>query len=60
MGWRSQSMTLSQAEKLALKVLKEVMEEKLTATNIQLASVTAERGYRLHTKEELETAIASL
>ena len=53
-------MTLSQAEKLALKVLKEVMEEKLTATNIQLASVTAERGYRLHTKEELETAIASL
>jgi len=56
---RLQSMTLEQAEKLALKVLKEVMEEKLTATNVQVASVTKERGYRLHTKEELEAAVAA-
>ena len=53
-------MTLAQAEKLALKVLKEVMEEKLTSTNIQVASVTAERGYRLHTKEELDVAVAAV
>jgi len=32
-------MTLKEATVLALKVLKEVMEEKLNSTNIEVASV---------------------
>ena len=35
-------MSLSDAAKLAIKVLKQVMEEKLNSTNIQLAKVTEE------------------
>ena len=35
-------MTLQEAQQLALKVLKDVMEEKLDAKNVQLASVTKE------------------
>lgn len=33
-------MTLAQAEDLALKVLKEVMEEKLDHNNVQLCTVS--------------------
>lgn len=36
---RSQSMTLEEAQVLALKVLKQVMEEKLDYNNVQLAQV---------------------
>ena len=53
-------MTLAEAEMLALKVLKEVMEEKLSSTNVEVATVTRERGYRLMTKEELEPLVAAL
>ena len=34
-------MTLEEAHILALKVLKEVMEEKLDETNVQLAQVSS-------------------
>ena len=40
-------MTLEEAEKLALKVLKQVMEEKLSSSNIQLAIVTKETGFTI-------------
>ncbi|CAJ0877082.1 2421_t:CDS:10 [Entrophospora sp. SA101] len=36
------SLTLEEAETLSLKVLKQVMEEKLNNTNVELASVTPE------------------
>ena len=39
-----QSMTLVEAETLAMKTLKQVMEEKLTSTNVELASVSAATG----------------
>ena len=44
MGWKEgltdpQQMTLQEAHSLALKVLKQVMEEKLDDNNVQLAQV---------------------
>jgi 20S proteasome subunit alpha 5 len=37
-------MTLLEAHKLALKVLKQVMEEKLDENNVQLAQVSHLQG----------------
>ncbi|KAJ1933204.1 proteasome component pup2 [Linderina macrospora] len=53
-------MSLQEAETLALKVLKQVMEEKLSSTNIQLAKVTEQGGFQIYTKEELGAVIATL
>ncbi|KAJ3342288.1 proteasome component pup2 [Gonapodya sp. JEL0774] len=61
----NKSMTLRDAEKLALKTLKQVMEEKLNAMNVQLASVTPVGGrslgvFKIYTEKELEPIIAEL
>eukprot|EP00695_Tsukubamonas_globosa_P002004 TRINITY_DN3090_c0_g1_i1.p2 TRINITY_DN3090_c0_g1~~TRINITY_DN3090_c0_g1_i1.p2 ORF type:complete len:84 (-),score=10.92 TRINITY_DN3090_c0_g1_i1:53-304(-) len=49
------SMTLVEAEGLAVKILKQVMEEKLNSTNIEIASVTtAAKKMRFYSKEEVE------
>lgn len=53
-------MTLAEAHTLALKVLKQVMEEKLDESNVQLAQVTPDKGYQILTEAELKTAIESL
>jgi 20S proteasome subunit alpha 5 len=51
-------MTLVEAETLAMKTLKQVMEEKLTATNVEIASVSAETGkFTVYSKEALEAVI---
>ncbi|KAJ3064563.1 proteasome component pup2, partial [Quaeritorhiza haematococci] len=54
------SLTLKEAELLALKVLKQVMEEKLNATNVQVATVTPDKGWRIHSEEELAAVVAGL
>jgi len=54
------SLTLKEAETLALKVLKQVMEEKLKSNNIELASVTKEHGFRLYSVKEVEDIIKTL
>lgn len=54
------SMTLQEAETLALSVLKSVMEEKLNKTNVQIASVTPEQRFRVYTEEELQEIINRL
>lgn len=54
------SLTLREAVTLSLKVLKHVMEEKLNSSNIQVATVTAEEGYRIFGDAELEPLIAAL
>lgn len=36
-----------------LKTLKQVMEEKLDSKNVQLASVTKEKGFRIYSDEEM-------
>lgn len=56
----SQNLSLKDAENLALKVLKHVMEEKLNSTNIQVASVTVAKGFRIYSEQELQQVISSL
>ncbi|KAF9292011.1 proteasome component pup2 [Linnemannia elongata] len=54
------SMTLVEAETLALKVLKQVMEEKLNSTNVQLASVTKDGGFQIYSAEKLQQVVDRL
>jgi len=54
------SLTLQEAETLSLKVLKQVMEEKLNSTNVELASVTPEHGFRIYSEKELQVVIERL
>ncbi len=54
-------MTLAEAENLALTVLKQVMEEKLTADNVEIAAVrTSTKQFHLYNKIEVEEAIGKL
>ncbi len=45
---------------LVLKTLKQVMEEKLDAKNVQLASVTGGKGFRIYTDDEMTAAVGRL
>ena len=54
------SLTLEEAEMLVLKTLKQVMEEKLDAKNVQLASVTREKGFRIYSDEEMASVVERL
>ena len=51
-------MTLKEAELLAIKILKQVMEEKMSTFNIELASVTPSKGYHFYTEPELAALVA--
>lgn len=51
-------MTLKEAEVLALSTLKQVMEEKVTATNVDIARVAPK--WHLYTPEEVEEVISRL
>lgn len=54
------SLTLPEAEELVLKTLKQVMEEKLDAKNVQLASVTKEKGFQIYTDEAMAGVVSRL
>lgn len=55
------SMTLKEAQKQALTILKQVMEEKLNATNIEMSTVaTSDKKFHLFTKEEIEEVIKDM
>jgi 20S proteasome subunit alpha 5 len=56
-AWR-EDLTLAEAESLALSTLKAVMEEKVTGTNVDIASVAP--GYRLYSPEEVTAGIERL
>lgn len=43
-----------------LKTLKQVMEEKLDSKNVQLASVTKEKGFRIYGEEEMGNVVERL
>lgn len=45
--WHS-SLTLKEAEQLVLKILKQVMEEKLDENNAQLSSITKDDGFQIY------------
>eukprot|EP00903_Cladosiphon_okamuranus_P006436 g6297.t1 len=48
----SDSLTLAEAEALAVSTLKQVMEEKINPDNVEVASVT-QKGYSVYTPEQL-------
>jgi len=51
----NKSMTLKRAEALALETLKEVMEEKLNSTNVEIGIIPTSTGkFEIYTKEKLE------
>ena len=56
----SESMTLKEAEELALSTLKQVMEEKISTDNIELARVTADKGFHIATAEEVAEVLDRL
>jgi 20S proteasome subunit alpha 5 len=43
-----------------LKTLKQAMEEKLDAKNVQLAAVTKDKGFWIYTDEEMQEVVARL
>ncbi|ORX36467.1 20S proteasome subunit [Kockovaella imperatae] len=53
-------MSLIEAHTLALKVLKQVMEEKVDENNVQLAQVTPEKGFTILGEDELKRVIEGL
>merc|ERR1719390_336187 len=51
----NKDMTLKEAETLAMTVLRQVMEEKITCKNIEVATVTKDTGkFRQFSTAELE------
>lgn len=56
----SESLTLNEAEELALGTLKEVMEEKIVVENVELARVTKDKGFHIATVEEVDGVLARL
>ncbi|XP_048244409.1 proteasome subunit alpha type-5 [Haliotis cracherodii] len=54
------SLTLKEACKSALTILKQVMEEKLNSTNVEMSTVTPQRNFHMFSKEELEDVIKDL
>lgn len=53
-------MTLEQAHLLTLRILKQVMEEKLNEQNIQLAQVTKEKGFEILGDEATKALVAAM
>ncbi|KAI8127148.1 Proteasome subunit alpha type-5 [Lucilia cuprina] len=53
-------MTLSDAINLSLNTLKQVMEDKLNSTNVEVMTMTPDKLFRMHTKEEVEEIINNL
>lgn len=54
-------MTLAEAEKMVLQVLKSNMEERICKDNVEIMAVhTADRKWQRRTTAELETLIATL
>eukprot|EP01066_Platyproteum_vivax_P005893 Platyproteum_vivax@DN1778_c0_g1_i1.p1 len=57
----NKSLSLKQAEELALVILRQVMEEKLTSKNVEIASVSAAtQKFKVYPAEELESLVAQL
>ncbi|XP_015790612.1 proteasome subunit alpha type-5 [Tetranychus urticae] len=56
----SKSLSLTAALKVLLTILKQVMEEKLNSSNVEVAIITPAAGYRMLSKEEIENAIKEI
>ena len=53
-------MTMKEALKTSLTILKQVMEEKLNSTNVEVAVVTPDQPFRMYSKEEVENIIKDI
>ena len=53
-------MTLREALKCALTVLKQVMEEKINATNIEVATVTPKSLFQIMKKDDIEAVLKEI
>lgn len=56
----NKSMKLVDAHKLTLRILKQVMEEKLDQHNVQLAQVTKEKGFEILDERALQAVIEAM
>ncbi|KAE8794310.1 Proteasome subunit alpha type-5 [Hordeum vulgare] len=54
----NKELTIAEAETIALSILKQVMEEKVTPNNVDIANVSP--SYHLYTPAEVEAVIARL
>lgn len=53
-------MTLKEAMKSALTILKQVMEEKLSSTNVEVAAVTPDKPFHMYSKDQVEEIIKDI
>jgi 20S proteasome subunit alpha 5 len=56
----NENMTLEEAEELALSTLKQVMEEKISTENVELARVVPDKGFHIATTEEVGVVLERL
>lgn len=54
------SMTLVEATTAALTILKQVMEEKLNSSNVEVMTMTPEKMFHMFTKEQVEEALKNV
>lgn len=53
-------MTLKEAIKATITILKQVMEEKLNETNVEVMTMTPEAKFHMFSKEELQEVIKDI
>jgi 20S proteasome subunit alpha 5 len=57
----NRSLTVPEAQKIALEVLKQVMEKKITSENVEMVTITVENPeFRFCTSEEVEAILGTL
>lgn len=56
----SKSMTLKEAITAVLSILKQVMEDKLSSDNVELATITTADGYKFFPKSAIDDAIKTV
>lgn len=54
------SMTLEEATTSALTILKQVMEEKLNSSNVEVMTMTPNKMFHMFSKEQVEEVISKL
>nr|CAX75596.1 Rho-associated protein kinase 1 [Schistosoma japonicum] len=54
------NMTLHEGCKHALSILKQVMEEKLDSTNVEMATVSVKNNYHIFNKDEVQAIIEEI
>ena len=54
------SMTLKEAIKSSMTILKQVMEEKLNDTNVEVATITKEDGFKILKGQDLQNVIKEI